>query len=275
MFPSAIVSASWLADHLDEVRVVDVRWYLDGRSGRAAFDSGHLPGAVFADLDSDLSAPPSAVGGRHPLPDPTAFAAAMSQLGIGDATPVVAYDDAGGAIAARLWWMLHVLGHEVAVLDGGIDAWPGELEITSAEHDEAVFTPMPWPRERFRTADEVADGAYDVLIDARTPDRYRGENTSVDPRPGHVPGAVNAPFPGNLDNGSLRGADELAGRFASIGVGAGDAVVAYCGSGVTACHDLLALEVAGHGPTTALFVGSSSAWAGDPERPLVTGDDPG
>lgn len=268
------------------VRFVDCRWYLDGRSGRDAYEAGHLPGAVFADVDVDLAAPPSPEGGRHPMPTPEAFAAAMTRLGIGPTTPVVAYDDAGGAIAARLWWMLHVLGHPVAVLDGGIGAWVaagGELEVGSPDPSIAPADPpfavRPWPADRFADADAVDRLRREpdaLVLDARTAERYRGDPNPVDPSFGHVPGARSLPFAANLGpDGRLRPPDELAARLGAVGADRAATVVAYCGSGVTACHDLLALEVAGLGDRGVLYPGSWSAWGADPDRPIATGDEPG
>jgi thiosulfate/3-mercaptopyruvate sulfurtransferase len=258
-----LVSGRWLAEHPDDVRIVDVRWYLDGRSGRAAYQVGHLPGAVWLDVDADLSAPASPAEGRHPLPSPEHFAEALGRAGIGEGTPVVAYDDAGGSIAARLWWMLHVLDEPVAVLDGGLAAWPGELTTVVAEHPPVVRAARPWPAARFRTADQVAaDGAR--LLDARTADRYAHGDPAIDPRPGHIPGAHSAPWAGNLGaDGRFRPPDQLRSRFAAVADGP---VVAYCGSGVTACHDLLALHLAGV-PDLALYPGSWSQWGADATRP--------
>ncbi len=329
-----VVSAAWLAAELSASRrpagastddsptaasagsgdlaVVDCRWYLDGRSGRAAYDSGHIPGAVFADVDSDLAAPASLQGGRHPLPDPADFAAAMGRLGIGDSTRVVAYDDAGGVIAGRLWWMLDVLGRAAAVLDGGIDAWTGELSTDPGVAAPATFTPQPWPAERIITSQELLDalGSDLVILDARSAERY-AQGGAIDARPGHIPGAVSAPATHNL-RGSLAGsaadsaaagsagkrlrsAEDLAERYRRLGVpsaGAGGAVaaslsedaggtsasgsaesaavVAYCGSGVSACLDLLALRRAGL-PDGRLYVGSWSAWGADEDLPAEFG----
>ncbi len=265
------VTATWLTDHLDAVRLVDARWYLDGRSGREAYTAGHLPGAVFADLDADLAAPASERGGRHPLPAPAAFAGAMRRLGIADGDTVVAYDDAGGVIAARLVWMLRVLGERAAILDGGIDAWEGALATGAPDGSatDADFTSRPWPEEALADADAVARLASGegVVIDARAAQRFRGEVEPVDARPGHVPGALNRPVSGNLDGGRLADADRLRERFA---VAEGRPTVVYCGSGVTACHDLLAMESVGI--PGRLYPGSWSQWAGDPRRPVATGD---
>lgn len=297
-----VVEADWLADNLGSVVVADVRWYLDGRSGRDAYDRGHLPGARFVDLDVDLSAAASPGEGRHPLPDPDRFAAAMGRLGIGDGDRVVAYDDAGGVIAARLWWMLDSLGHPAAVLDGGIGAWAGPLETSQGTWEPAEFTARRWPEDRFVSIDELDQlrgRPGTVIIDARSAKRYRGEPNSIDPRFGHVPGALNMPATANLAaDGRLLSAAELQSRYASIGAAASDTrepgtesdtetpdkaieepgtgepagtsnVVAYCGSGVSACCDLLALRRAGLG-NGRLFVGSWSAWGADPARPVET-----
>ncbi len=262
-----LVDAGWLAAHLDGVRLVDVRWYLDGRSGRVAYLGGHLPGAVWLDVDTDLSEPASAAAGRHPLATPEHFAVALGRVGIGAGTPVVAYDDAGGSHAARLWWMLHVLGEPAAVLDGGLGAWSGPLS-TDVEPVTPVDRPArPWPAHRLVTADEVA--ATDaVIFDARTAVRFAHGDDAIDPRPGHIPGAVSAPWAANLDEaGRFRPAAELRARFAAA---AARPAVAYCGSGVTACHNLLAMELAGI-TDTALYPGSFSHWGADPERPVETG----
>jgi len=273
--PGPVVSADWLAAHLDEVALVDVRWAPGGTSPAEAFAAGHLPGAVRVDLDDDLADPPTATGGRHPLPPPAAFAEVMARAGVGDGTPVVVYDDAKGSIAARLWWMLRVLDHPVAVLDGGIDAWRGDLATGSVRPAPAVFTERPWPAERFVDADEVdalrSQPAVALLLDARAGDRFAGAPNPLDPRPGHIPGARSAPWAGNVDEaGRFLPVEALRTRFADLGAPGVDRIVASCGSGVTACHDLLALELAGFG-RTALFVGSWSAWAADPTRPVATG----
>ena len=185
-----LVSPEWLETQLANVRVVDTRWYLDDRSGHAAYLEGHIPGAVWVDVDRELSAPASAAAGRHPFPTPAAFAATMTRLGIGDSTPVVVYDDAGGSIAARLWWMLHILGHEVAVLDGGLAAWRGERATDDLRPAPRPFTTREWPARRVFDADAVAalpSRTDSLIIDARTADRYAHGDPVIDPRPGHIP----------------------------------------------------------------------------------------
>ena len=275
MAPAPLVSAEWLESHRPEVRVVDVRWYLDGRSGHAAYRRGHIPGAVWVDLDRELSGPASPERGRHPLPSADTFAAAMSRLGIGDTTPVVVYDDAGGSIAARLWWMLHVLGHEVAVLDGGVDAWRGPLETDDVVPEPTQFSERAWPADRIVDADAVDVLRTDddaLVLDARTASRFAYGDPAIDPRPGHIPGARSAPWAGNVDptTGRVRSAGELRARFEDLGASDARTIVAYCGSGVTACHDLLALTIAGFGDRLALYPGSWSQWGADDARPAET-----
>jgi thiosulfate/3-mercaptopyruvate sulfurtransferase len=302
------VSAAELVTLIDEAArggrrlvIADVRWYLDGRSGRDAFHAGHIAGAVFVDLDEWLADPPSAEAGRHPLPEPERFARGMTEAGIDDETTVVAYDDAGGVIAARLAWMLRVLGGDAAVLDGGITSWPGELGAGAAvawhpdpadgqgrgqgrghehgrEPTRAPFTPKPWPASALASIDETQARAADgtaLVLDARTADRFAGETEPVDARAGHIPGARNLSVRDHVNaTGHLKPLDELRARFTSLGAGASDGlateVIAYCGSGVTACHELLVLEHAGLG-TGRLFAGSWSQYAADSDRPLATG----
>jgi thiosulfate/3-mercaptopyruvate sulfurtransferase len=252
--------------------VADVRWYLDGRSGLAAYDGGHIPGAVFIDLDAWLAAHGSPEAGRHPLPDPEVFARGMAQAGIGDDDTVIAYDDAGGTIAARLVWMLRAIGHEAALLDGGLAAWGGALETDRVRRAPATFTPREWPADRLAGIDDAADPA-NVVIDGRQRDRYLGAGPDpVDPRPGHIPGARSVPTREHLDaTGRFLPAEQLRERFAAAGVTDGGEVVSYCGSGVTACHNLLALEHAGLGEGR-LYPGSWSQWS-HTDRPAATGDE--
>ncbi len=266
------VDTDWLRAHRDRVVLADVRWYLDGRSGRAAYEAGHIPGAVFVDLDAVLSdAHADDSRGRHPLPSPERFAAGLGELGIGDGDTVIAYDDAGGVIAARLVWLLRVTGHDAALLDGGIQAWPaGDLHPDHPRpRPPAALTPVPWPAARFAAIDEVAV-TDDALIDARDRERFAGGPDPIDPRSGHIPGARSVPTREHLDQ-QLRIADaeRLRATFAAAGIGPGTPVISYCGSGVTACHNLLALERAGLGPGR-LYAGSWSEWSRDPERTIAT-----
>ena len=264
------VSADWLLEHRDEVVVADVRWYLDGRSGRDAYDTGHVPGAVFVDLDVVLAGHGDESAGRHPLPPAAVFAAELGALGIGDDSTVVAYDDAGGVIAARLVWMLRAVGVAAAVLDGGIGAWQGPLQSVAPSPQSAVFSPKPWPAAAIADIEEASGGAA-LVLDARDGVRYRGEFEPVDPRAGHIPGARNAPCRENLgSDGRLRPRDELRRIFADAGVTAGSDVISYCGSGVTACHNLLTLEWAGYGKGR-LFPGSWSEYSRATDRPVAVG----
>lgn len=272
--PGPLVDADWLAAAAgdDDLVVADVRWVLGG-SGRAAYEAGHIPGAVFVDVDADLAAAPGS-GGRHPLPTPEDFARRMGAIGIGDVHSVVAYDDVGGSTAARLWWMLAVLGHPAAVLDGGLPVWAGPLEGGEVIRPSAVFTPRPWPSEAVVDAERVEELIRDgtPVLDARAPERYRGEVEPIDARAGHIPGARSAPWEANLDaaTGRFLAPEELRRRYEGLGVVGGGAAVVYCGSGVTSCHDLLAIELAGLG-RPRLYVGSWSAWSADPARPSATG----
>ena len=265
-----VVAADWVQAHPEAV-LADVRWYLDGRSGREAYDRGHLPGAVFVDLDRWLAAHGGPAVGRHPLPDPAVFAEGLGGLGIADDDTVVAYDDAGGVIAARLVWMLRVTGHAAALLDGGLPVWSGELERETPARPPAAFSPRPWPAERLADIDDTGDPAA-VVLDARDPDRFRGEHEPVDPRAGHIPGARNVPCRRNVGpDGRFLAPDQLRRTFLEAGVTEDASVISYCGSGVTACHNLLSLELAGFGPGR-LFPGSWSQYSQDPDRPVAVGD---
>lgn len=255
-----------------DVVVCDVRFHLtDHDRGRREYDAGHLPGAVFVDLHTRLAGGPG--GGRHPLPDVGRFARTIAELGIGPDDEVVAYDDAGGATASRLWWMLRSIGHRrVAVLDGGLAAWTaaGHPLTTDVTHREPV-APRPvtgWTG--IVDADTVARAVTEgvAVVDARAPERFRGEHEPIDPRAGHVPGAVNRFHAEQLGtDGRHRSRDELVARFAGLG----DAPIVYCGSGVTACHVLLAMAVAGI-DEARLYPGSWSEWSNDPDRPAAVGD---
>jgi len=265
-----VVSWSWFDAHPGSV-LADVRWYLDGRSGRDAYHSGHVRGAVFVDLERWLSGPTSPESGRHPLPEPQVFAQGMAELGIGDADRVLAYDDAGGVIAARLVWMLRVTGHQAALLDGGLATYPGELEQKPTLRPPAGFTAREWPAERLADIDDASDPAH-VVLDARNADRFRGEQDPVDPRPGHIPGAANVPCRANLDETNrFLPVDELRRRFVRAGVTEDASIISYCGSGVTACHNLLSLELAGFGPGR-LYPGSWSQYSHAIQRPVALGD---
>jgi thiosulfate/3-mercaptopyruvate sulfurtransferase len=272
-----IVDPAWLAAHRHDVVLADVRFYLDGRSPRAAYDGGHLPGAVHVDLERWLAAPATPQDGRHPLPTPERFAAGMSACGIGDDTRVVAYDDSGGVIAARLVWMLRALGRDAALLDGGLAAWDGALETGERPVVPASFTPTPWPAERLASADDAAaaaaGGSRSVVIDARQRERFDGAPDGIDPRSGHIPGARSLPCRAHLDDQHrLLAVDALRARLAAVGIDGTAPVVSYCGSGVTACHNLLGIEHAGLG-TGRLYPGSWSQWSHDATRPAATSAD--
>jgi thiosulfate/3-mercaptopyruvate sulfurtransferase len=275
--PRPLVSAGWLAGHLGDpdLRVVDFRWRLGSRSEQAAYEAGHIPGAVYVNLESDVTGHVPGAG-RHPLPAREAFEREMRAAGLGRDSAVVVYDDAGGSIAARLWWLLRYFGHEaVAVLDGGLQAWPGPLATGAETRPPGDFVAGP-PREGLKVDFEDVSRlpAGSVLLDARAPERYRGEEEPVDPRAGHIPGARSAPWAGNLgrDHRFLDPAT-LRRRFEELGAGEGSGVVVYCGSGVTACHDLLALTVAGL-EEARLYPGSWSDWSSRPETPAATGEQP-
>jgi thiosulfate/3-mercaptopyruvate sulfurtransferase len=276
-----LVTASWLRERLGEpgLRVVDCRYKLgEPGAGELLWREGHIPGAARLDVDRDLAAPPGDRG-RHPLPDPGAFAAAARRAGISDGTLVVAYDEAAEGGAARLWWLLRHFGHDqVTVLDGGLRGWReegGELRAGAEKTEAGDFHPKE-PTEEPATAEEVAamagaahapaaagvatSGARRVLVDARVPERYRGEVEPIDQVAGHIPGAVNLPFMELAPEGRFLPPEELRSRFEAAGVRSGDDAVAYCGSGVTACVLVLAAEVAGIGPAR-LYPGSWSEWS--------------
>ena len=263
-----VVDQAWLEAHPEAV-VADVRSYLDGRSGADAYRGGHLPGAVFVPMDEVLAAPASAERGRHPLPEPADFAAGLGALGIGDGDVVVAYDDAGGAMAGRLVWLLRMLGRDAALLDGGMGAWEGELSVDPVARPAATFTAQDWPAGALADIDEAVAGP--VVIDARAPERYRGDVEPIDPRGGHIPGARSYPLTGNLAaDGRFLSREALRERFADLGDASG--VISYCGSGVTACHNLIAMEHAGLG-RGRLFPGSWSQYSAT-DRPAGLGDQP-
>jgi thiosulfate/3-mercaptopyruvate sulfurtransferase len=279
----SLISARTLAERLQgdgaQLRVADVRWYLNRPGdGRRVYEAGHIPGAVFLDLDSDLSDPDGlGAPGRHPLPQPDRLARRLGELGIGSEHFVVAYDDMGGVNAARLWWMLDNLGHQggVAVLDGGIGAWTDlgmELSTAPPDHPPAQLQlATGWQRVIERWALAAALGTV-TLLDARAAERYRGEVEPVDPAAGHIPTAISAPTARNLaKDGRLLPSELLRDRYAPFD-NAGD-VVLSCGSGTTACHSALAMRLAGLADPV-LYVGSFSDWSRS-GMPVVTGADPG
>jgi thiosulfate/3-mercaptopyruvate sulfurtransferase len=264
------VDADWLRTHPSrDVALVDVRWTPAGGSGRAAYEEGHIPGAIFMDLDTALSAPPSDAAGRHPLPSPEDFAAALGSHGIGDGTTVVAYDGTGGLYAGRLVWMLRAIGQDAALLDGDLQAWSGPLETTASERPRTTHAATPWPARLLVSIDDVAS-TTDRVIDARDRARFDGGPDPFDPRSGHIPGADSLPSRDSIGaDGRLLSREELRERFAAVGIEEGTAVISYCGSGVTACLNLLALQYAGLG-TGRLYPGSWSQWSRDPARPIAT-----
>jgi thiosulfate/3-mercaptopyruvate sulfurtransferase len=277
-----LVTTDWLAERIGEpeVRVVDVRWYLDPtRSGRAAWEAGHLPGAVFLDIDADLSAPGGARGGplgRHPWPPEAQLREVMSRAGVGAGTTVVAYDDAAGGVAARLWWLLRAHGHDaVAVLDGGLTRWLAEdrpLETGTVAVPTARFEGALLPGFVVTKAELLEELPGALVLDARVAERYRGETEPIDPRAGHIPGALSAPLADNLTQEAVpvfRGGSELRRRYAALGADGREPIL-YCGSGVNACHSLLALELAGL--RGRLYAGSWSEWSSDPALPVEVGE---
>jgi thiosulfate/3-mercaptopyruvate sulfurtransferase len=276
---SPLISASELASCLAEPGwfVADCRFELGkAEAGIAAWRAGHIPGAVHVDLERDLSAPVTGTSGRHPLPSPDAFAATAARLGIGDDMRVACYDAGSGAFAARLWWMLRWLGHDaVAVLDGGFAAWTAEGRPVSTEapprRRQAPFVPRPRPAMLVDAAGVAAAlGQGETLVDVRGAERFAGTVEPIDAVAGHVPGAVNLPYLENLDAaGRFRPPAELAEHWRSrAGATAGRAPICMCGSGVTACQGLLALEAAGV-PGGRLYAGSWSEWIRDPSRPVA------
>jgi thiosulfate/3-mercaptopyruvate sulfurtransferase len=281
--PSPLISPETLAKRLGDpsLRIVDSRWYL-GRlgDGRRAFDAGHIPGAVFVDIDTDLTAPSGP--GRHPLPEPAAFARRMGEVGIGSANDVVVYDDVGGWVASRLWWMLEDLGHSrVAVLDGGYPAWqaaglPTTMDIPALPRAQFVPARAAWRRVIDRDTLKPRLGEV-LLLDGRAGPRDRGETEPIDRVPGHIPTAVNAPSTENLaPDGRHLPAKQLRARFNAVGVEPGNdapQVVTSCGSGITACHNALAMRIAGL-PDPILYPGSYSDWSRAGE-PVATGSEPG
>ena len=275
--PHPLVSCEQLAAHLNDPdwRIVDCRHQLsDVGYGQRVYAEGHLPGAFFMHLDRDLSGAMSGCNGRHPLPNPQVLAAKFGAIGISSRTQVVVYDDAEGMVSGRLWWMLRWLGHDsVAVLDGGFNRWVKEGRPLT--RDIPVVLPTVFEveqRDWVVTADEVLANIASpelVVVDARGPDRFRGENETIDPVGGHIPGARNRFFRDNLDaDGRFRPAAELRREFLELFAGTPpDKTVMQCGSGVSACHNLIALELAGL-TGARLYAGSWSEWCSDSARPV-------
>jgi thiosulfate/3-mercaptopyruvate sulfurtransferase len=273
-----LVDSAWLAEHLDDprVRVVDFRWQV-GKPGRAGYEAGHIPGAVFVDLESEGASRRAAGGGRHPLPERQAFEAAMREAGINRNSLVVAYDDQNGFTACRLWWMLRYFGHDdVVVLDNGLSGWAGPLETGWHRVAPGNFVAAEPLTSRKIDYDGVRALPPEVLLlDARSPARYRGELEPADPKAGHIPGARNAPWDGNMDEqGRFHSPGELRKRFGDLGIEDAHEVVAYCGSGVSACVNLFAMELAGL-RGARLYPGSWSDWSTRPHAPVATGEEAG
>ncbi len=276
---STLVTTDILNQHLDDPNwvVIDCRFVLaDPAAGRAMYDLAHIPSARFADLDQDLSSPVTQQSGRHPLPSAERFLSTVRSWGINQQTQVVAYDQLGGALASRLWWLMRWMGHrQVAVLEGGYPAWTAKELSTTAELPQVSpgdFQGTP-DDQMWLTSEAVAAALAEgnsLLLDARAPERYRGEVEPVDPVAGHVPGATNVPFKENMnEHGGYLSAAELKARFEAV---AGDlppeAVVHMCGSGITACHNILAMEIAGLSGSR-LYAGSWSEWIRNDQRPVA------
>ena len=282
MMTEPLVSPEWLAAHLDDPQVqpVDVRWYLTERGrGRAEYEVAHIPGASFLDVDDDLAAPRGQGPGRHPLPSPEAFAAVARRAGIGRDSHVVAYDASGGAYAARLWWLLRYFGHDrVSLLDGGWPAWqaagyPSESGAAAATPGD--FAPAPHSEMLLDAAavDRLRHDPRALLLDARASERYEGRVEPIDPQAGHIPGARSAPYAENLRGDSrMKSTEELRARYHALGADTAERIACYCGSGVTAAHNIFALLLAGRADAL-LYEGSWSDWSSDPDRPIATGPD--
>ncbi|MFJ9136911.1 sulfurtransferase [Streptomyces sp. NPDC102256] len=273
---NATITASELASDLagpNPPVLLDVRWQLGGPDLRSAYEEAHIPGAVFVDLDSELAGP-AGVAGRHPLPDPEVFGAAMRAAGVSGNRDVVVYDGGQGWAAARAWWLLGHSGHpSVRVLDGGFAAWTGPVSSEVPAPAPGTFVPAPGARPSLDADAAAALARSGLLLDARAGERYRGEVEPIDRVGGHIPGAVSAPTSENVtEDGRFLPAPELADRFTSLGATPGAEVGVYCGSGVSGAHQVLALAVAGI--PAALYVGSWSEWSQDESRPVAVGPDP-
>ena len=278
--PFPLTEPAWLLEHRNDpgLRIVDTRFALGKPlAGREVYEAGHIPGAIFLDLEHDLSAPvrTDRVGGRHPVPTPESFALTLSKQGISNAHHVVAYDDpssGSGFFAAHLWWLLRYFGHDdVTVLNGGLPAWitaGGELDRSGTYYDEEQFKTHPRPEMIVYAEQVTARKPSTVLIDSRAPERYRGDIEPIDSKAGHIPGAINRNWAAGLEEGRWRGQEQQHARFPELQAGA--ETIVYCGSGVSAGANLLALELAGYS-SPKLYAGSWSDWTSDPDRPVETG----
>ncbi|CAN5845782.1 sulfurtransferase [soil metagenome] len=279
---SNLIDAQTLHSRLgdENVRIVDTRFALTAPdAGREAYEYAHVPGAVYFDLDKDLSSSPAEHGGRHPLPDMAAFASKLSAAGISNSSFVVVYDDQANVFAGRLCWLLRYAGHDrIAVLDGGLSAWTEAGYETTAEvpdYEKGIFT-LDLRPEMLADMDHVRrnlDNPNVLLVDARGADRYRGEGETMDPKGGHIPGALSLPYTDNLDGKRYKSAEDLKTKFADLGLDEAEEVVVYCGSGVSASVDLIALEEAGI-KNAKLYVGSWSDWSSYPHNPVAVGEEP-
>jgi len=271
---SPLITVDELRAPAEQPVLIDVTWNLTGPPGKEAYDAGHLPGAYFVDLDTELAGPPGP--GRHPLPAATTVTSTLRRTGISADTPVVVYDAANSMAAARAWWVFRYFGvRDVRVLDGGLAAWQaagGEVTTDVPADGDSAFTATPG-HIAMLDADGAAEvAASGVLLDARAPERFAGNVEPMDPVAGHIPGAVNAPTTANVDaTGHFLPAADLRTRFTDLGADKASDVAVYCGSGVTAAHEALALELAGI-PAT-VYIGSWSEWITDPTRPVATGTD--
>lgn len=280
MTHTTLIEPGALHERLDDAdwRVFDCRFDLaEPAAGRSDWQAGHIPGALYADLEADLAATPDETSGRHPLPDADALAEWLGHNGVDDTVQVVCYDAASGAFAARLWWLLRWLGHDrVAVLDGGLAAWRAAgcpLESSPpARPEPRRFPARRRDRETWVDATDIAGTPSLVVVDARAPERFRGDREPIDPVAGHVPGALNRPFMENVDaDGRWRPAETLRAEWRRLAGGASAAsVVHMCGSGVTAAHNVLSMEHAGLAGSR-LYPGSWSEWIRDPSRPIERG----
>jgi thiosulfate/3-mercaptopyruvate sulfurtransferase len=281
-----LVSTDWLAAHLNDsnVRVADVRWYLfdKDKTGRSEYARGRIPGTVFLDIDTDLANHNTPGPGRHPIPRPDAFAESMARAGIGANTRVIAYDDRGGATAARLWWLLRYFGHDqVSLLDGGITQWltenrPVQTEVPQVARAKFVARPRPELMVDKEKMKAMQNDSRALILDVRVAERYEGKIEPIDPRAGHVPGAKNAPIAGNLRSANdmrFLSPAELRARFDGLGASQANQIVAYCGSGINACQSVFALNLAGL-DNALLYEGSWSDWSRDNNLPAATGPNP-